>query len=76
MNAIDQDCESEDAIFNGYNYKKDTPQINLVNRSHYGNGCDFKHDNKEYRGNNCFIPTKRYCFIKCTNFSTGEDYKQ
>ena len=40
-NAIDQDCESEDAIFNGYIYKLDTPQFNKVNRSQYGNGCDF-----------------------------------
>ena len=30
----------------------------------------------EYRGNNCFIPTKGYCFIKCVNFLTGQDYKQ
>ena len=30
----------------------------------------------EYRGNNCFLPTKGYCFIKCVNFLTGEDYKE
>ena len=65
-----------DAIFNGYIYKFNTPQFNLVNRSQCGNGCDFKHEIFEYRGNNCFIPTKGYCFVKCVNFITGEDYKQ
>ena len=25
----------------------------IVNRSQYGNGCDFKHEIIEYRGNNC-----------------------
>ena len=30
----------------------------------------------EYRGNNCFIPTKGYCFVKCINFLSGQDYKE
>ena len=68
--AIDQDYESEDAIFNGHIYKINTPQFNLVNRSQYGNGCGFKNEIIEYRGNNCFIPTKGYCFVKCINFLT------
>ena len=76
INAIDQDFDSEDSIYNGYIYKIDTPQFNKVNRNQYGNGCDFKHEIFEYRGNNCYIPTKGYCFIKCLIFSTGEDYKQ
>ena len=42
-NAIDQDSESEDAIYNGYIYKKDTPQFNVVHRSPYEIGCDFRH---------------------------------
>ena len=42
INAMDQDSESEDAIFNGYFYKIDTPKFNLVHGSEYGNGCDFK----------------------------------
>ena len=76
INYIDQDYEGEDSIFNGYIYKINTPQINKVNRSKYGNGCDFKHENIEYRGNSCFIPTKGYCFIKCIKFLTGQDYKK
>ena len=28
------------------------------------------------RGKECFIPTEGYCFVKCVNFITGEDYKQ
>ena len=60
INAIDQDYESGDSIFNGYFYKLDTSQTNSVNRSQYGNGCDLKHEIIEYRGNNCFISTKVY----------------
>ena len=74
--SIDQDYDSEDAIFNGYIYKLDTAQFNKVNRSQYGNGCDFKREIIEYCGNNCFILTKGYCFVKCINYLTGEDYKQ
>ena len=76
INSIDVDYDSDDSIFNGYIYKIDTPQFNKVNRSQYGNGCDFKHEIIVYRGNNCYIPTKGYCFIKCINFLTGQDYKQ
>ena len=75
INSIEEGYDSEDAIFNGYIYKIDTPHFNKVKRSQYGNGCDFKHEVIEYRGNNCFIPTKGYCFIKCINFLTGQDYK-
>ena len=76
INSIDQDYDSDDSIFNGYIYKIDTPQFKKVNRSLYGNGCNFDKIFIEYRGNNCYIPTKGYCFIKCINFLTGQDYKQ
>ena len=76
INAIDQDYDSEDAIFNGYIYKINTPQFNKINRSQYGNGCSFDKIIVEYRGNNCYIPTKSYCFIKCVNYLTGQDYKE
>ena len=75
INSIDQDYDSDDSIFNGYIYKIDTPQFKKVNRSQYGNGCDFKHEIIEYRGSNCYMPTKGYCFVKCINFLTGENYK-
>ena len=32
--------------------------------------------NIEYRGNNCFTPTKGYCFDKGIIFRAVEDYKQ
>ena len=76
INSIDQDYDSDDTIFKGYIYQINTPHFNKVNRSQYGNGCDFKHEIIEYRGNICFIPTKDYCFIKCNNFLTGLDYKE
>ena len=72
INAIDQSYYSEDAIFKGYIYKLNTPQLNKVNRSQR---CDFKHEINEHRGNKCFIPTKRLCFVKRINFLTGQDYK-
>ena len=75
INSIDQDYDSDDSIFNGYTYKIDTHQFKKVNRSQYGNGCSFDKIIIEYRGNNCFIPTKGYCFVKCINFLTGQDYK-
>ena len=76
INSLDQDYDSDDCIFNGYIYKLDTPIFNKVNRSQYGNGCSFDKIIIEYRGNNCFIPTKGYCFVKCINFLTDRDYKQ
>ena len=75
INSIDEGYEAEDAIFNGYIYKIKTPEFILINRSQYGNGCDFKHEIIETRGINCFIPTKVYCFVICFNFMTGKDYK-
>ena len=75
INSIDENYDS-DSIFKGYIYKIDTPQFNKVNRSQYGNGCDFKHEIIEYREKNCFIPTKGFCFVKCINYLTGQDYKQ
>ena len=76
INAIDQTYDYEDAIFKGYVYKINTPQLNIVNRSQYGNRCDFKHKIIQYCENNCFIPTKWYCFIKCINYLTGLDYNE
>ena len=76
INAIDKDCEFEDATFNGYIYKIDTPQFNVADRSQYGNEFDFKHENIEYHGSNCFLLTGGHYFIKFINFFTGESYKQ
>ena len=58
INSIDEGYDSEDSVFNGYNYKINTPQFNLVNRPQCAKRCDFKHEIIEYRGNNCFIPSK------------------
>ena len=76
VNSIDEGYDADDCIFNGYIYKLNTPQFNKVNRNQYGNGCSFDKIFVEYRGNNCFIPIKVYCFIICINYLTGQDYKQ
>ena len=76
INAIDQDYDSEDAVFNGYIFKINTPHFNEVNRSQYGIGCSFDKLIVEYRGNNCYIRTTGYCFVKCVNYLTGQDYKE
>ena len=76
INSIDEGYDADDCIFNGYIYKLNTPQFNKVNRSQYGNGCSFDKIIVEYRRNNCFIPTKGDCFVKCINYLTGQDYKQ
>ena len=76
MTSINEDYDAEDSIFNGYIYKIKTPQFNLGNSSQYAKGCDFKHEIIEYRGINCFIPTKGYCFVKCKKFLTGGDSRE
>ena len=60
----------------GYIYKINTPQFNLVSRIQYDNGFDFKHEIVENWSKNCYIPTKRYCFVKCINLLTDQDYKK
>ena len=76
IKAIVDGYDAEGAIFNGYIFNRNTPLFNKVERSRFGNGCDFKHEIIEYRGYNCFIPTKGYCFVKYVNFLTGKDYRQ
>ena len=76
INSIDEGYDADDCIFNGYICKLNTPHFNKVNRSQYGTGCSFDKIIVEYRGNNCYIPTKGCCFVKCINFLTGEDYKE
>ena len=73
---IDQDYDSEDTIFDGYIYKLNIPQFKKINRSQDGNGCSFDKVIIEYGGNNCYIPTKGYCLIKCINFLTGQDFEE
>ena len=74
-NAIDEEYDADDAIFNGHTYKIETPDFNVVSRSRYGNGCDFKHQIIEYKGNNFYIPSEGYCFSKCIIYLTESDYK-
>ena len=76
IKSIDQGYDSEDAILSGYLYILNTPQFTLVHRSRHGNGCDFKHEFNEFRGNNCFIPRKGYCLIKRIKFLIGKGYKE
>ena len=76
INSIDEGYDAEDAVFYGDIYKLNTPQFSKVNRSQYGNGSDFRHEISEIRSINCFTPTKVYCFVKCNNFITGQDYKE
>ena len=61
INSIDGRYDAEDAISNGYIYKLNPPQFNLINWSQYGNGCAFKHQIIEYRGKNCYIPSNGFC---------------
>ena len=75
INSLDEGHDADDAIFSRYNYKLNTPQFNLVNRSRYGNGFSFDKTIVQYRRNNCYIPTEGYCFVICVNFLTGQYYK-
>ena len=50
--------------------------FNLVDRSGYRKCTDNKKDIIEVIGDDCYIPTTSYCFIKSINCLTGQDYKQ
>ena len=76
INSIDEGYDAEDAIFNGYIYKLNTPQLNQVNRSQYGIVCNFKQQIIEHHGNNCYSPSNGYCFINCIIYLTKSDYKE
>ena len=76
INNIDKEYDSEDAIFTGDIYKLNTPEFKKVKRSLYGKGTDFLKDILEVIGNNCYIPSSGYCFLKCINYLTGKDYKK
>ena len=76
INAIDVDYDSEDVIFTGWLHKLNTPQFNIVIRSGFGRGVDCRHHIVEYKGNNSYIPSSGFCFMKCFNFLTGKNYEQ
>ena len=65
--------ENGDSVFTGYFCEKEIPVFNLVNRSRFGKGSDFKRDFVEVIGDNCYIPTSKKCFIKCISFLTGRN---
>ena len=39
------DYDSEDGTLNGYFHKRNEFEFNMVNRSRYGIGCAFRHEN-------------------------------
>ena len=68
ISAIDIDYNSEDIAFTGYVYELNTPHFNVVKRSADAKGTKYMQEIVEYRGQNCYIPTSRHCFIKCNNY--------
>ena len=50
--------------------------LKKVNKSRYWKGVDFKHIVLQYEGYNFCNPTKRFCFLRCINYSTGLDFKE
>ncbi|ESO93412.1 hypothetical protein LOTGIDRAFT_161983 [Lottia gigantea] len=45
----------------------------IVERSKKGSGVNLLKKIYEYIGENCYIPTDCYCFIKCVNYITNTD---
>ena len=76
INAKDVDYDSEDVTFSSYLYKLKTPQFKFVKRSAYGKGTIYMQEIVEYHGQNCYIPTKGHCFIKCNKYFTEKDYTE
>ena len=76
VDAIDVGYDSEDVIFKTRLSKLNTFEFNKKNRSQNGSGTDFKQDNVESIGSNCYNPTSRNGFIKCISNLTGRDCKK
>ena len=57
INAMDIDYDSEEATFNGYVYKLNTAEFNVVKRSAHIKDAKYMQEIVEYRGQNCYIPT-------------------
>ena len=75
INAKDNGgCDSEDVSFTESLYKLNTPDFGKLNRSQSVRGTNFKRDNVEYIGNNCYFPTSGNCFINCNIHLTGKVY--
>ena len=71
INDIDIDYHSK-VIFTGLLYKSNKRDYENVKRSQYDRSTDFGQDIVEYTGNNCSIPTRRNCFIRCIKYLTGK----
>ena len=76
INAIVVEYDSEVVVSGRWLYKLNTPHFNMVNRSQYGRGTEFKQDFVYYLGNICFIPISVNCFIKCIIHLTGKIYTE
>ena len=76
INAIDVDYDSWDFIFSGCVYKLKSPQFNIVKRSAHAKDSNNMQEIVEYRGQNSYIPTSGYCFIKSNNYYTSKDYTE
>ena len=77
ISAIDnRRYDSDDVNFTGWLNKVNTPEYKSVNRPQYGRGTDFKQNNVDYIGNNCYIPTRGNCFIKNFTFLTVKVYTE
>ena len=76
IKAIDMVFDSEDSNFTGGFYKLDTPLFNMINKSNFGKRVDFKQKIIEDKGNNCYMPSEGYRFIKSINYLTGLDYME
>ena len=76
INSIDEGYYDEDAVFNGYFIK--SILNNLIKLLDLNMEMDVILNMKllKIKETNCFIPTKRYCFVKCINFLTGLNYKE
>ena len=66
--VFDEGYNADDSIFTRYLFILETPAFHLVNRSGFEKGTGFKTDIIEVVGDNCYIQTSHYCFIKVSNF--------
>ena len=57
--------DSEIILVAGVSCKLNKSVFIMIKRSKQGKAVDFRHETFENKRNNCYIPKKRYCFVKC-----------
>ena len=76
IKGINVDYDGENDTFTGYVFYSNTPQINVIKRSAYVKGTNYKEEFVEYYGQNCYITNSGMCFVKFIKYFTDKDHTE